>query len=362
MRPIARHPANRHQGGFSLIELLVGVALGLVIVTSLAVLFADNSRAAGEIEKANRQIESGRYAMQLLNDDLYHAAFYGEFDASILAPAGVPVAALPADPCSVDLTKLKAALAYGVQGFDEGVGLTAACAAKLTGLKAGTDVLVIRRVATCAVGDADCDAVVAGTVYFQSSLCNSELKTPTTAYKLDTDTTSLTLHYRKTTPPPGDTSDACSGIAPVRRFLTHIYYIASNHVGTDGIPTLMRAELGPVGGALDFTFVPLVEGVENLQFEYGIGTPANPNIPIDYKSQRADAEWPKVVSIKVNLLARNTETSAGYTASQTYVLGQKPDPANPLTKTINNSYTFSDSYKRHVFQGLVTLPNVAARL
>ena len=52
------------------------------------------------------------------------------------------------------------------------------------------------------------------------------------------------------------------------QFRTHIYFIANNDKPGDGIPTLKRAELGP--GA--FTIVPLVEGVENLQLEYGLDT------------------------------------------------------------------------------------------
>ena len=51
--------------------------------------------------------------------------------------------------------------------------------------------------------------------------------------------------------------------------MMHIYFIANNNDPGDGVPTLKRAELGTNG---TFSIVPLVEGIENLQFEYGLDT------------------------------------------------------------------------------------------
>src|SRR4029077_9116717 len=60
----------------------------------------------------------------------------------------------------------------------------------------------------------------------------------------------------------------CVTAATFNQYRTHIYFVANNDQPGDGIPTLKRAELG--AGA--FTIVPLVEGVENLQLEYGLDT------------------------------------------------------------------------------------------
>ena len=57
-------------------------------------------------------------------------------------------------------------------------------------------------------------------------------------------------------------------MANVYQYRTHIYFVANNDKAGDGIPTLKRAELGVAA----FSIVPLVEGVENLQIEYGLDT------------------------------------------------------------------------------------------
>ena len=80
--------ANR---GLSLVELLVAVAIGTVIVTAMALLFANSSRTRGETERSGRNIENGRYAMELLRGELQHAGYFAEFDPRELAlPATKP--------------------------------------------------------------------------------------------------------------------------------------------------------------------------------------------------------------------------------------------------------------------------------
>ena len=81
MRILALHrtAARTAMRGFTLIELMVSLALGLFIISGMLTLMARNSETRGEIEKAGRQIENGRYAIQRLSEDIHHAGFYGEF-------------------------------------------------------------------------------------------------------------------------------------------------------------------------------------------------------------------------------------------------------------------------------------------
>ena len=71
--------------GFSLVELMVGMAIGLVLVAGLSLLFANTSQSGNELNKSIRQIENGRYAMDLLHDDLMLAGYYGEVPSDSLA-------------------------------------------------------------------------------------------------------------------------------------------------------------------------------------------------------------------------------------------------------------------------------------
>lgn len=59
--------------GFTLIELMVGIALGLLVIGIVTGIFLNVSANRRDMERAGRQIENGRYALQLLNDDLINA-------------------------------------------------------------------------------------------------------------------------------------------------------------------------------------------------------------------------------------------------------------------------------------------------
>ena len=57
-----------HSGGFTLVELMVGITLGLFLLIGLTSLMVSNVQTRSELDKSSRQIESGRYAIQLLSE------------------------------------------------------------------------------------------------------------------------------------------------------------------------------------------------------------------------------------------------------------------------------------------------------
>jgi type IV pilus assembly protein PilW len=356
MKPRRHFHKIARNAGFSLAELMIAITVGMLITAGLAVVFSSNIQARGEVERANRQIENGRYAMQLLTEDIRLAGFLGELDpTSMVTPAAKP------DPCATAVADLRAAMPIHVQGYDEASSIPSC----LSDVRDATDILVVRRASSCIAGAADCDATSAGIPYFQASLCypvagTAELASGNinTYFGLDTDTTALTLRKKN-----------CTTLAALRRYLTHIYFIANNNTTGDGIPTLKRAELDTNGGSAAFKIVPLVEGIENLQVEYGIDTDAigsvnagSPNAytsnPDAYSACAAPAcveHWRSVVAVKVHLLARNTEKSVGHTDTKTYSLGLLADG------TAKSVGPFNDRYKRHVYQSSMRLSNPAGR-
>jgi type IV pilus assembly protein PilW len=103
--------------------------------------------------------------------------------------------------------------------------------------------------------------------------------------------------------------------------------------------------------------VPLAEGIENLQLEYGMDLAPVDGVAEQYSADPASVDnWMAVVAVKLNLLARNTSPTTGYVDPKTYTLGLNADgTANRITPGSN------DHYKRHLFQSLVVLPNPAGR-
>jgi type IV pilus assembly protein PilW len=151
-------------------------------------------------------------------------------------------------------------------------------------------------------------------------------------------------------------------LADRRRYHVHIYFVANNSVGTDGVPTLKRAELDGNGFA---TIAPLVEGIENLKLEYGIDTnnDGQPEVytptPDTYACAgppacTAISNWRNVTAVRIFLLARSTEATPGYIASsKTYTLST--DGAITFTPASG------DRFRRHVFNSTVKLANIAGR-
>ena len=349
---------TRPERGFTLVELMISVALSLMILAGLASVFVNNSVARKEIERTTRQIENGRYAVELLANSLALVGFYAEFNPTLLAAPGAAV-----DPCSADAVEVTNGLAMPIQGFRSATASTTGLSC-LTDLKAGTDVIVVRRTSTCVAGTTGCDALSDGAFYyFQASLCNpvegtAELAGAVTdQYRLNTAVASLDRHKRTCT----NTGCDCTTppLAEIRRYHTDIYYVANNSVGSsDGIPTLKRAELNGSG----FTIVPLVEGIENLKVEYGIdagptfnGMPdiytADPdtyNCTAPLVCSAGISNWRNVTAVRLYVLARNTEPSPGYTDTKTYTL----DGATTVAAQ-------NDAFRRHVFTTTVKLVNVA---
>lgn len=338
-----------NQRGLTLVELMIAMTLSLLIIAGLSAVFVGNSRSRAEIERANQQTENGRYALQVLTDDIQMAGYLNELDvnaAQFPAPTTMP------DPCATTLTALTTGLAMPIQAYDNGTGgLT--CLGAGASPKANTDVIVIRRSSGCVMGTTDCD-VVTGAPYFQASLCNSSTELSatdlTSRYRLNTDLTQLDRHNRN-----------CTTVASKHQYLTHIYFIDDHDKVGDGIPTLKRAELG--AGA--FATVPIAEGIENLQFEYGIDTnadgtaeafSASPSTYAGCAGAACITNLQNIVTVKVNLLARNTTISVGYKDTKTYSLGTQADGTTDNTVPAAN-----DAYRRHVYSNVVKVINVAGR-
>ena len=375
-------PSMRLGAGFTIIEFMIAMTLSLLVLAALTGAFVANSRSRTEIEKANEQIENGRFALQILTDDLEMAGFYSHLDIDLALAADTPMP-VPADKpaaCATALADLRASLPVHMQGYDlPNADLASQADANAVGLDClsninfDSDIVVIRRAATCVGGDPDC-AMVANAPYFQASLCEDQLGSLVAAdyYRLDTTVANLNRTQRN-----------CATIAQRRQFLVHVYFVATNDPSSgEAVPTLARAELGP-GPA--FTIVPLAHGIQNLQIDYGIDTngdgapdvftaspdtydapggAAGPHADCTAHASECVSNWRNVMSVRLNLLARNSSETRDYTDTKVYRLGLNDDGSDRCAKDDNADGTcepFNDGFKRHVYQTSVRLNNPAGR-
>jgi type IV pilus assembly protein PilW len=71
----------------TLIELMVAMAIGLVLVLSMLVLYVNIARNQAQLGNTGRQVENGKFALQLLQDDVRHAS-NSHFDFLMGSEAG----------------------------------------------------------------------------------------------------------------------------------------------------------------------------------------------------------------------------------------------------------------------------------
>jgi type IV pilus assembly protein PilW len=345
-------PMQSRQRGLTLIEFMISIALGMLMVAALATLIADQSGNRNEVDKSGRLIENGRYAIRTIADDLQMAGYWGELTNMPAMPAALP------DPCSATVADLTAAMPLHIQGYappaataTNGYNPTSNPAVTLTCLtnrRPGTDVLVVRHANPDSTdvetaGVVDSAKVTANRVYLQTGL---EAVGTVFTYRLDTGsnfaTTFNLLKKDKAT------------LATLRKVVVRIYYVADCSVCTganpDTIPTLKMLEL-TTGPNLS-TPIAIAEGVENLQIDYGVDsdTDGAPNGADVHGNTLALADWPNVMTVRLNLLVRSPETTPGYTDGKTYSMG-----------VVGSTDAANDGYKRHVFVQSVRLVNPSAR-
>jgi type IV pilus assembly protein PilW len=328
------------QSGFSLIELLVAMAIGLALLAILATVFANSSRSQQEITMSSQQVENGRYAIEILSDELNHAGYYGYYSNLSTPAVGLP------DPCSTATADIRTALTLPIQGYDSPATSPISCLADANFVP-NTDILVVRRAATAATASG---SLVASKVYIQSNTSTTDTANPIVA--LGNGTFSLTVRN-------GSGSYVA---APIRELKTHIYFVApcstpsgsggtctSTDDGGSPIPTLKRMELTTSSGSTSFVTYPLVEGVQNLQIEYGVDSDADGSPNATYVTlPSSTTNWQNVMAARIYVLARNTRQSPGYTDNKTYTLG-------------STTVTGSGSYRRHVYDTTVRVKNPSER-
>jgi type IV pilus assembly protein PilW len=305
-----RFAASRQRGA-SLIELMVAMVIGLVILLAVSEVFINNNRIRGEVERTGRQIENGVFALQMLEDELSNAGFWGE--TTVAGGGTVPPV------CPTTLADMDDAMGYPVQ---PGAG---ACAGAIADIKAGSESLAIRRASSCALGTPNCQAVNGALHYVQVEAC---------ATAGDMGDVQLALG---TAALANQTRD-CTALAPIYRYLSRLYYVTDND-------ELARMELGTAGYV---TSGPMVDGIEQLHFSFGIDGDGDGMVD-SYTDAPTNIELADAIAVRIWLVARNLQPTQGYIDDRVYQLGD-------LLYEVDEDFI---AHKRQVYSTVVTLRNVA---
>lgn len=291
----------KKQSGFTLIELMISLSLGVAISWVVLDVSLNAMRNSRDIIANGDVIEKGLYLGDLLKREIKHAGFYGRITSTnvVLSPDSPQT-----DWCTVTPTKRH--LTTPVFGINN---ITSLCTD--TGLLVDSDVLMIRRASTAVAPS----LLVAAQHYIQSNFDDVILATGVAANFTLTGMDGTTL-------------------APIHEFYQDVYYVDSDK-------NFKRRRL--VNGEIEDE--PLIEGVDDFQVQYGIDTDAD-NIADTFTTTPLSNDysgWQNVKTVTVSLLI------SGETVSQ-------PD-AKTYQYADKTNGPFNDKRKRRLFSFVVAVGN-----
>jgi hypothetical protein len=298
------------QAGLSLVELMIALVIGVVLTFGAVNLFLQGKRSFYQDEETARLQENGRYALRLLSRELTMGGFLG----GLMDGASINSAALTGADCEVDWAVDSA---RGLQHLDSidpdnpadpanPDGVFAGCPSLLdfADVIAGTDVLGVRRVKDAAR-------------YRQGEPASPGL---------ENDRVFLVLTDYGVGKQLLKGSDiSLSANMDIWEYYPQLYFIRNFSVTAgDAIPTLCRRQLSTTG-AVDLGNVEcLIEGIEDLQVEWGVDTDNPPDyMPDIYLPNPSEAQVAQATVARIYLLARSVNEVAGYSNDKTYYLGSK---------------------------------------
>lgn len=322
----ARHfipsTSRRQMAGFSIVEMMISITIGLFIVAALIGVLVSNAGSSKTNERTSEVQSNGRYALDHLKRELRHAGYRGYTWAQPNAPTIADVT----NECLAGgaANNFVINILQGIWGANDENPYSGDCMSNANPTYRHPylrgDVLVIRRVASLPTAT---DDLVANQLYFHSTYELGEV-------------------FQGTTEP------SFSGTrTPIANFALqeYVYYIGKDDNDAT-VPALRRISLQ--GNAMVDEMV--VSGIEHLQVQYARATTDlntryyDANSIDGLSTDTTPTEWDDVNSARVWLLARNAKSEPGYSNTQSYVMGDQ-------------TYTPNDSFRRQLFTAVVQLRN-----
>ncbi len=330
-----RESSGLRQAGFSLIELMVAIVLGLVLMTGVINVYLDSKRNYSYEDEQARLQENGRFALNFLKRELQHVGFFG---GVITGGAGAAPVALTGTDCAPSwATNTDNPLEF-IDNFAGAVttinGTNLAGCLTAGEIVAGTDIFTVKRTAgdyTLRDGEFNPSLTAASTNQGYLRLKRAE----------DVVETEFVYLGSSGTIP---SADATAGSrTDYWEYQAGVFYIRNfSNTAADGIPTLCAETLRATGMVSSC----LVEGIEDMQIELGIDTNMD-GTPDQYKTTPTAADMSNVVSARIYLLVRGINTVPGYTNSKTYNLGSTAVAAK------------NDAFMRSVYSTTVQVRNIS---
>jgi len=300
---------NKSEAGFSLVELMVGMLLGIILIAGAGTIYLSSKRSYVEVEQVAALSENARFAELLVTDSLRHVGNFGEVTADQVEADGSLSAVV--DDCS------GAAAAYDTANFlfaatADGSGNALGC---ITDAQPGTDVLVVKHVIPRPFsdgprvgGDPNDPLQSDGTIDTPSAL------DPQKTYVMTNNIGGILFDGGDTAPTITTGGDIPGGVAWEYQF--EIFYTRNAN-----IPQLSRKVLAWNGAAMAVVTEDVVEGVEDLRLMFGFDSDNDGEVDTYSNVASIGTNWDRVESVEMFMLIRSATQDLQYTDVKTYNLG-----------------------------------------
>ena len=360
---------TQHQKGISIVEVLIGMVIGLTLVGAAATVMI-SSKSSFAIQSDLDEIqEAGRFAISWLQSDLRGAGFMGCAGTSDFVDNQVTNGDVASELKDLDNilegrekggATWQPANTNWLPSNQANLDETIAALAGVTEMENGSDAFTIRGfdfVGFGVVNDAD-TAATSITLTLNPGLVTDQIVAITncaggTVFQVASDTTSATVNIDAsdalTREFEGEHLDSGSNSLTPRQFPSFLhsyhayrYYVRPFHATNNPFgPSLWRVSLDSSGTPINMEVVP---GVENMQILYGEDT-GGASSPDTYRTANNVVNWTAVKSIKIGLLIRSVNA---------YGNDDVPTSFQLLDETIA---TANDRRRRRVFVTEIAIRN-----
>ena len=326
---VTMRPASRSQGGFTLIEMMIALTIGLAILAGLVGVLATNSGNSKTNERQAELMTNGRYAMASIRAEIREAGFRGYTWAEPSTPGALGLVAAD-NEClegGAAQEQFVSNIRQGIWGADNTNPFAGSCI-PAANYVANTDVLVVRRLAVQPVADG---SLQLNTLYFRSAYERGQVHRTTAG--------AVVIPSFTGSPTP-------LASFPVQIYVYYISPFTTSATESPLVPALYRVSLQTDGSMVREL---VASGIEQMQVQYGRLTTVPDTQYFDTLTGTSfdaspNSAWDEVNSVRIWLLARNSTPEPGYVNSQTYQMG-------------NQSYTVNDNFRRQLFTTVVQLRN-----
>ncbi|MDH3379421.1 MAG: PilW family protein [Gammaproteobacteria bacterium] len=299
---------QRHSNrGFTLIELMVAMVLGLIALGAVGLVFVNSNKNYNTQESLARLQENARLATQILTRDLRQAGYFGCLD----------------DTNSVHNRLDAGSSLLGnipIEGYEQGdtTWHPGGSTDLITEMVAGTDGVAVRFLEPGTGGDVEepfmprvsaalhlqpNNGLIMGDIVATTDCASGEIFQITGPSQTNVDNGILN-HNTGSSVVPGNADQNFSKTydddATVMKFGAWRYFIKDDGNG----PGLFRESLLNNGGTIITDAFEFVPGIENLQVMYGEDTNSD-FIPDTYVDADVVGNWENVISVRIGILARS---------------------------------------------------------